>query len=202
MEITHVFFDIGGVLGTNAWDHEQRARATERFGLDREFESRHQEVVGEFESGRLTLADYLETVIFYCPRSFSRQEMVSFMFAQSEPFPASLEIARRLAGRPGLRLMTLNNESDELNRHRIDAFGLRPLFTAFLSSCWLGVRKPQPAVFERALAIAQADPERTLFIDDREQNLAPARARGMKTVRFTGAPALEESLRGLIPRFL
>ena len=34
MEITHVFFDIGGVLGTNAWDHEQRARAAERFGLD------------------------------------------------------------------------------------------------------------------------------------------------------------------------
>lgn len=196
MDITHVFFDIGGVLGTNAWDHEQRARAAERFGLDDEFDSRHQEVVGEFESGRLTLHDYLESVIFYQPRSFTREEIVAFMFSQSEPFPESLRIARDLSHRPGLALMTLNNESAELNLHRIAAFGLRQMFTAFLSSCWLGVRKPQPVIFERALGIVQAKPERVVFIDDREQNLAPARAMGYKTILFKSSEALEESLRG------
>jgi putative hydrolase of the HAD superfamily len=197
MDITHVFFDIGGVLGTNAWDREQRARAVERFGLDDEFDSRHQEVVGEFESGRLTLHDYLESVIFYQQRSFTREEIVAFMFSQSEPFPESLRIARDLSRRPGLSLMTLNNESAELNLHRIAAFGLRQVFTAFLSSCWLGVRKPQPVIFERALGIVQAKPERVVFIDDREQNLAPARAMGYKTILFTSSEALEESLRGL-----
>jgi putative hydrolase of the HAD superfamily len=197
MDITHVFFDIGGVLGTNAWDREQRARAAERFGLDDEFDNRHQEVVGEFEAGRLTLHDYLESVIFYKPRSFSREEIVAFMFSQSEPFPESLRIARDLSHRPNLALMTLNNESAELNLHRIAAFGLRQMFTAFLSSCWLGVRKPQPVIFERALGIVQAKPERVVFIDDREQNLAPARTMGYKTILFTGSEALEESLRGL-----
>ncbi len=197
MDITHVFFDIGGVLGTNAWDREQRARAAERFGLDDEFDSRHQEVVGEFEAGRLTLHDYLESVIFYQPRKFTREEIVAFMFSQSEPFPESLRIARDLSHRPNLALMTLNNESAELNLHRIAAFGLRQMFTAFLSSCWLGVRKPQPVIFERALGIVQAKPERVVFIDDREQNLAPARAMGYKTILFTSSEALEESLRGL-----
>jgi putative hydrolase of the HAD superfamily len=196
LDITHVFFDIGGVLGTNAWDRDQRARAVERFDLDDEFEGRHQEVVGEFESGRLTLHDYLESVIFYCPRSFTREEIVAFMFSQSEPFPESLDIARKLARQPGLRLMTLNNESAELNLHRIAAFGLREIFSAFLSSCWLGVRKPQPVIFERALAIVQAKPERVVFVDDREQNLAPARAQGYGTIHFTSAPELEKSLRG------
>jgi putative hydrolase of the HAD superfamily len=197
MDITHVFFDIGGVLGTNAWDHEQRARAAERFDLDSEFESRHQEVVGEFESGRLTLHDYLESVIFYCPRSFTREEIVAFMFSQSEPFPESLHLARELARRPDLRLMTLNNESAELNLHRIAAFGLREMFDAFLSSCWLGVRKPQPVIFERALAIAQAKPECVLFVDDREQNLAPAKAMGMQALHFKSPDSLRESLHGL-----
>jgi putative hydrolase of the HAD superfamily len=197
LDITHVFFDIGGVLGTNAWDRDQRARAVERFDLDDEFEGRHQEVVGEFESGRLSLHDYLESVIFYCPRSFTREEIVAFMFSQSEPFPESLDIARQLSRRPGLRLMTLNNESAELNLHRIAAFGLREIFSAFLSSCWLGVRKPQPVIFERALAIVQARPERVVFVDDREQNLAPARAQGYGTIHFTSAPELEKSLRGL-----
>jgi putative hydrolase of the HAD superfamily len=197
MDITHVFFDIGGVLGTNAWDHEQRSRAVERFGLDGELESRHQEVVGEFESGRLSLHEYLESVVFYCPRPFSREELVAFMFSQSEPFPESLRIARELARRPGLLLMTLNNESAELNLHRIAAFGLRQMFTAFLSSCWLGVRKPQPAIFERALGIVQAKPERVVFVDDRDQNLAPAKAKGFQTIRFESAEGLEASLRDL-----
>jgi len=185
------------VLGTNAWDHEQRAHAVERFGLDHEFESRHQEVVGEFEAGRLSLHDYLESVIFYCPRSFSREEIVAFMFSQSEPFPESLAIARELSRRPGLRLMTLNNESAELNLHRIAAFGLREMFSAFLSSCWLGVRKPQPVIFERALHIAQVKPERAVFVDDREQNLTPAKALGLQTIHFTSADGLRESLKAL-----
>ena len=197
MDVTHVFFDIGGVLGTNAWDHEQRAHAVERFGLDHEFESRHQEVVGEFEAGRLSLHDYLESVIFYCPRAFTREELVAFMFSQSEPFPESLDIARELSRRPGLRLLTLNNESAELNLHRIAAFGLREMFTAFLSSCWLGVRKPQPVIFERALQIVQVKPERAVFVDDREQNLTPAKALGLQTIHFTGADGLRESLKTL-----
>ena len=44
--VTHVFFDIGGVLGTNGWDREQRSAANARFGLGQEFESRHGEIVG------------------------------------------------------------------------------------------------------------------------------------------------------------
>ena len=42
--ITHLFFDIGGVLGTDGWDSKQRAAATERFGIDlAEFAERHRE---------------------------------------------------------------------------------------------------------------------------------------------------------------
>ena len=59
------------------------------------------------------------------------------------------------------------------------------------------MRKPQPVIFERALAIAQVKPERVVFVDDREQNLAPARAQGMQTVLFTSADALRESLKNL-----
>jgi putative hydrolase of the HAD superfamily len=194
MELTHLFFDIGGVLGTNGWDREQRRQAVARFGLDDEFERRHEELVGEWEAGRIRLADYLESAVFYCPRSFSQEELVSFMLAQSQPFPDSLEVVRKLAGRGGVRLMTLNNEAEELNRHRIESFGLRELFSGFLSSCWLGVRKPSRLMFERALGIAQAEAGRVLLVDDREQNLAPAKALGYRVLHFTGAEELERSL--------
>jgi putative hydrolase of the HAD superfamily len=197
MDITHVFFDIGGVLGTNGWDREQRARAIEHFHLDEEFGSRHDELVGEWETGRIDMEDYLDSAVFYCPRSFTREELAAFMMAQSRSFPESIELARRLAEQPDLTLMTFNNESAELNLHRIETFGLRPIFSAFLSSCWLGARKPSRQMFARGLGIAQAEAGQVLFIDDRDQNLAPARALGFRTLLFTGAAALERDLTGL-----
>jgi len=198
MDITHVFFDIGGVLGTNGWDREQRARAVEHFGLDEDFEQRHQELAGDWEVGRISLVEYLESAVFYAPRSFSRAEFESFMLEQSQPFRESLLIAEDLrARRPGLRLMTLNNESAELNNHRIEHLGLRPFFSAFLSSCWLGVRKPSRVMFQRGLGVAQAEAARVVFVDDRAQNLAPARALGFQTVHFTSADSLEKELADL-----
>jgi putative hydrolase of the HAD superfamily len=194
VDITHVFFDIGGVLGTNGWDREQRARAAEAFGLDEEFERRHGELVGELEAGRITLDEYLESAVFYCPQSCTGPAFREFMLAQSEPFPDSIQVARELAGNSRLRLMTLNNESEELNVHRIERFGLRPVFSAFLSSCWLGVRKPSRLIFQRALGISQAEPGRSLFIDDRDQNLVPARQLGFQTLLFTDAGSLRQSL--------
>lgn len=198
--LTHVFFDIGGVLGTNGWDREQRKEARDRFGLDEEFEQRHDEIVGEWESGHITLEEYLAITVFHRPRTFTADEFTRFMLAQSAPDAEAIALARRLAARERYVLLTLNNEAAVLNEHRIAIFGLRGIFAAFLSSCWLGLRKPSQAYFRRALAIAQAEPARVLFIDDREQNLAPAAALGMQTVRFTSASALEAELtrRGML----
>ena len=48
--ITALFWDVGGVLLTNAWDRTERAKALERFHLDAdEFQARHEMVVSSFE---------------------------------------------------------------------------------------------------------------------------------------------------------
>src|SRR5690606_7811163 len=182
-QLTHVFFDIGGVLGTNGWDRVQRAGAAAQFGLDDEFEERHQEIAGELETGAMGLEEYLDIAVFYQPRSFSRDEFRSYILRQSQPYPEVIALAHRVAEAGRVRLMTLNNESEALNLHRIDHFGLHGLFAAFLSSCWLRLHKPSLRFYQRALAIAQADPRRSLFIDDREQNLDPARRLGMQAHR-------------------
>ncbi len=194
MALTHLFFDIGGVLGSNGWDHEQRARADDRFALGAEFEARHQELVGDWEIGRLTLDEYLDSAVFFAPRSFTKEEFTAFMFDESEPFVGTIAIVGEIAVRGEVTLMTLNNEADELNRHRIAKFGLEGLFSAFLSSCWLGVRKPSRMIFERALAIAGAEAANVLFIDDRQQNLVPAAAAGWETHHFIDAAGLRRDL--------
>jgi putative hydrolase of the HAD superfamily len=193
--IRHIFFDIGGVLGSNGWDREQRSRAVEHFALSADdFQFRHEEVVGEWEEGKITLDEYLDIAVFHSPREFSRREFVDYMLAQSVPDERVVGLARALTHDSRFTLMTLNNEADELNRHRIKTFGISDVFEAFLSSCWLGVRKPTQRFYSRALGIAQADAATSLFIDDREQNLAPARILGMITVLFKSAEQLRSDL--------
>jgi putative hydrolase of the HAD superfamily len=193
--ITHLFFDIGGVLGTNGWDREERAAAAKHFSLDAaELEELHGETVAMLEQGRMGLDEYLRSTVFSQPRSFGPEEFKACMMAQSVPFPESIELARALARTGRYRLMTINNESDELNRHRLERFGLRDIFLAFFSSCWVGVLKPGRRIYELALAMSQAVPEDSVFVDDRERNLEPARALGMRTIRFNDAVRLRQDL--------
>ncbi|MEO7086011.1 MAG: HAD family phosphatase [Gemmatimonadaceae bacterium] len=190
-----VLFDIGGVLGSNAWDHEQRAAAIERFNLDAEdFNYRHEELAGGVEVGQISLDEYLDVAVFSESRAFSREDFKEFMFAQSVPWPDSIAVAETIAD-SGVRIATLNNEGADLNNFRIQHFGLRGIFPTFFSSCWLGVRKPARKIYERALAMAQADPKRTLFIDDRLQNLAPAMSLGVRTIHFQSAAQLRKDVK-------
>lgn len=187
MQTTTLFWDLGGVLLSNGWDREQRARAVEHFGLDGdEFDDRHREIVGALETGRCTLDEYLRATVFFRPRPFGEAEFREFMQAQSEAFPGNLEIVDRLRASNRFLLATLNNESRELNRVRIERFGLRDRFSAFFTSSFLGVMKPAVEIFRVALEVTQRDPAEALFIDDRGQNLEPARALGMRTLHFRG----------------
>jgi putative hydrolase of the HAD superfamily len=191
-----VLFDIGGVLGSNGWDREQRAEALRRFGLDEEdFQYRHEETVGALEAGEISLDEYLDVTVFCDVRDFSREEFKAFMFAQSVPWPDTIAVARELADTGAIRLATLNNESEELNEHRIRRFGLREIFPTFFTSCWLRARKPTHEIYTRVLGMTQAEPARTIFIDDRRQNLHPAAAIGIKTIRYESAEQLRVNLR-------
>ena len=198
MTITHVFFDVGGVLGNNGWDREQRAAAARQFALEPgELEEMHSEAVAMLELGRITLDEYLKTAVFYRSRSFTPEAFKQYMFGLSTPSPETIALARALSRTGRYTLMTINNESAELNQHRIERFGLRDIFTAFFSSCWVGVLKPARRIYDVALAMAQAEPAASVFIDDRERNLEPARLLGMRTIAFSDAGRLEEELAGL-----
>ncbi|HXW14724.1 MAG TPA: HAD family phosphatase [Terriglobia bacterium] len=197
-KITAVFSDVGGVLLTNGWDHNQRARLVEKFGLDaRDFEDRHQMLSAGMDAGQLDLDQYLDRTIFYRPRPFRKQEVRDFIYAQSEAFPDSLAIIERLAQADHVFLATLNNESRELNLFRIEKFGLRQYFSVFFSSCYLGVSKPHPQIYQLALDLSQRQPEECVFIDDRSLNLECARRLGLHTIQFLNAGQLEGDLHTL-----
>jgi putative hydrolase of the HAD superfamily len=194
-----ILFDVGGVLLTNGWDHGERAAAVERFGLDRaDFEARHDTVVDPWERSEIAAGEYLDTAVFYQPRSFSHQDFLDFIFSQSRLLPdGALQILSQLSASNGCMLGALNNEAREPNDYRFRTFGLRKHFKIALSSCYVGLRKPHPEIYRRALDILGTPPDRVLFIDDRPENAAGAADAGMKTIVYTGAQALRGQLNDL-----
>jgi putative hydrolase of the HAD superfamily len=191
-----ILFDVGGVLLTNGWDHRERAAAMEYFHLDlAAFEARHLAPNDALERGVIPLKAYLDTTVFYEPRSFSYDEFLAFMLTQSKLLAdGALGILAELAESNVCLLGALNNEARETNEYRFEKFGLRKYFKVAMSSCYVGLRKPDLAIYRRALDILCRPAERILFIDDRQENVASARVAGMQTIRFEGADQLRREL--------
>ncbi|MCR4341320.1 MAG: HAD-IA family hydrolase [Gemmatimonadaceae bacterium] len=203
MDITTIFWDIGGVVLTNGWDTAARERAAERFALDRDdYGQRHAMAVTELETGQITLDEYLEQTVFCRPRDFPPESFKDFMFEQSRPIDGTLDVLAGVAATGRYLLGTLNNESRELNQFRLEKFGLRQWFSIYVCSSYLGVMKPAPAIFRIALDLVQRDPARVLMIDDRPLNAEAAARAGMHVIHFRDAGQLRDELRKFIPEGL
>ncbi len=194
-----ILFDVGGVLLTNGWDHCERSVVLDQFHLDHAaFEARHAAPNDAWERDWIDARAYLDATVFYEPRNFSQEEFLAAIFAQSQSLPdGALGILKELTASDKCMVGVLNNEAREPNQYRLDTFGLRACVEVAFSSCFLGLRKPQPAIYRRALDILGKHAGRILFIDDRAENLATAEAAGIKTIRFQGAEFLRRDLSNL-----
>jgi putative hydrolase of the HAD superfamily len=193
--IRAIFWDVGGVLLSNAWDHTQRAAALEHFHLDEEeFHDRHEMVVSSFERGKITLDEYLDRTIFYRTRPFTPDAFRDYMYSLSQPFPDVLQFAQALTGSGKYFMGTINNESRELNDYRIEKYGLRKIFRLFVSSCFVGFRKPERDIYRLALETTQIPAEQCCFIDDRALNLECAVKLGMRTIQMQEVQQLRGDL--------
>lgn len=178
-----VFFDVGGVLLNNGWGHLSRQEAARLFNLDHsEMEVLHSFIFNVYEIGKITLDEYLDIVVFNHPRDFTKEDFKTFMFAQSEELPGLLQWLKDWKRSCGFRIISINNEGKELNDYRIKKFGLHDCFDAFISSCEVGMRKPDPGIFKLAMGIAQVSTEECVYFDDRIMLAEAAQKMGIRSV--------------------
>lgn len=181
--ITCLFVDVGGVLLANGWDHHARKRAATNFRLEwAEMEERHSLNFATFEEGKLTLEEYLGRVVFYRKRPFTRTQFLRFMFAQSKPYPQMIELVAQLKVRHGLKIVVVSNESRELNAYRIHKFKLDGFVDAFISSCFVHVRKPDADIFRIALDIAQVPARQVVFLENTPLFVQIAEGFGIRSI--------------------
>jgi len=195
MTISTLFLDIGGVILTNGWDRKARRLAAETFGLnEEEMDERHHLTFDTYEEGKLSLDEYLDRLVFYRERSFTRDSFRNFMFAQSRALPEMIELVSHLKTRHRLKIAAVSNEGRELNEYRIRTFGLGRFIDFFISSCFVHYRKPDADIYRIALDIAQVAPEKVICIDDRPMFVDVARSLGIQGVLHTTYELTREAL--------
>ena len=196
--ITCLFLDIGDVLLTDGWDRHARGRAAAAFKLDlAEINERHRLTFETFEDGKMTLEQYLNLVVFYRRRPFTRAQFQRFIFAQSKPCPGMIEMLARLKIRHELKVIALSNEARELNAYRIRKFRLNALMDAFVSSCFVQIRKPDAAIFRLALDIAQVPAQQIVYIDNTPMFVEIAAGLGIHGILHTGCESTRAKLASL-----
>jgi putative hydrolase of the HAD superfamily len=186
MRLRAVIFDLGGVvLGSPL---HAIARYERELGIPEGFVNRR---VGDggpggawarLERGELTMDAFYPAFEAECAAAghgLDARTMFAQMSEASQPRPAMLEAIRRIRTR-GLRAGALtNNWIAESEPTRV----LEPHFDAFIESSVVGLRKPDPRIYELACTHLEVQPPEAAFLDDIGGNLKAARALGMTTIK-------------------
>ncbi|MER3405993.1 MAG: hydrolase, partial [Chloroflexota bacterium] len=163
-----------------------RKRACDRFGLDyEEMNERHHLTFDTYEAGKLSLDEYLTRVVFYEPRSYTRDDFIRFMFDQSQPYPDMIALMKQIKAQHRVKLAVLSNEGRELMTYRIQKFGLSEFVDFFIASSFVHFRKPDHDIFRIALDMAQTPIENILYLEDRQMFVEVASSLGLRSLRHT-----------------
>jgi putative hydrolase of the HAD superfamily len=135
--------------------------------------------------------------VFYRERPFTRDDFRDFMFAQSKPMVEMIHLVSSLKWKYRLKTAAISNEGRELTVHRIEKFAMATFIDFFVSSCFVHFRKPDEDMYRIALDISQADPTRSVYIDDRALFVEIAQSLGINGIQHTNIEVTRNALKGL-----
>jgi putative hydrolase of the HAD superfamily len=116
------------------------------------------------------------------------------MFAQSKPFTEMIELVRNLKAKYKLKVFVVSNEAREVNAHRIRQFKLDGFVDAFISSCFVHLRKPDADIFRLALDIAQVPVRQIVYIENTALFVQIAQGLGIRSILHTDYKSTCEKL--------
>jgi putative hydrolase of the HAD superfamily len=178
-----LFLDIGGVLLTNGWDRRARQDASKSFNLNyTDLEERHHLTYDTYEAGKLDLSTYLDRIVFFEKRGFTKDQFKAFMTGQSHPYTETIEYFKRLKKANNLKIGVISNEGKELSEYRIRNFALNSWIDFFVVSSFVHIRKPDEDIFRLALGIAQVPAQNCAYVDDRQLFVEVAQKLGIRSI--------------------
>jgi HAD superfamily hydrolase (TIGR01509 family) len=151
--------------------------------------------LAEHESGRLSGREFLEQLAQVAPRRPAHAELEAAWLDMFELEPAMVALAHRLAER--YRVYLLSNIGDLHWAHLSREYALHGIGHGALPSYLAGAMKPHADIYAEAERRFALTPAATVFIDDRADNIAAARARGWAGIVHADFPGTLAALREL-----
>jgi putative hydrolase of the HAD superfamily len=184
-----LILDYGGVLTTSPFDSFAAFCAVE--GLEPEAlrvrfrdDPRAQALLEGLETGRMAAAEFEPS--FAALLEVESERLLHRMFGGMEPDAAMIDGVRAIRRR-GVTMGLLSNSVGEASVY--DRELIAELFDAWVISSEVGLRKPDPAIYELAAERIGLPPAACVYVDDIGGNLKPAAALGMATILHRGDAA-------------
>ena len=195
-------FDLGGVV------MDSPLSAIARYERDSGFpagavnrvvvESGEAGAWSRLERGELTLEAFLspfEADCRACGIEVSGGTLMAYIAEAGVPRPRMLEAIRRIRAR-GLHAAALTN--NWVREGPREGHRLREHFDVFVESALVGLRKPDPRIYELVCRQLGVPPARVAFLDDIGRNLKTARALGMSTIKVDDPDVALDELGALL----
>ena len=183
MKINTVIFDIGGVLVDFGRQH-----FFEQFGHSPEMCMRLYESTvrspywKEFDLGLIADEEVIDLFAGYAPELESEiREAMKCVHGVVRRMDAAIPWIRKIK-ESGRRTLYLSNYSMKVARDNADAMDFLPFLDGGLLSCDYHVIKPDPAFYQILIDKYDLDPEKCVFLDDLEDNIAAAERLGFHTI--------------------
>lgn len=178
-------FDFGGVLYRISHQETVKRFAHKCKKSDAEFLNIYGETLrktnAEFEIGAVSAAEFREKVKNALAIEISDKDFDdAWNLTLREIFPFSIEIISLFAKKFNISLLS-NTNRIHYDYFKGECADLFKMFEKLFFSFEMGVRKPEIEIFRRAINESGYSPEKTLFVDDTEENLLAAKKLGIKT---------------------
>ena len=136
----------------------------------------------DYERGRHSCDEYFSLLAEELDLAHAEPELREAFCDIFHPLPDRVAVARALARH--YRLGLISNTCASHIRHLESRYDFFPLFSPRIYSHEVGARKPHPDIYAKALALAEAKAETSLFIDDLAENLETPSRLGWKTIHL------------------
>ena len=188
--INTIFFDIGGVL-LNIFPDRTIKYLSKISGLteDEITDSFPEEAHNQYERGEISGTDFYEAVVNKLPTSSQITE-TEFWKAWSMLVGDETEVVtimNRLSENYAIWLLSNTNPYHILEEER---FKLFDKIVGGIYSFEAGSRKPESAIYQKALETAGVKAEESLFIDDLIENVDAARSLNFNAIHFKSSEDL------------
>lgn len=192
--ITMVAFDMGGVLTYTSFGGLERYGAT--LGMPPGTLTgyfRGHPMMARLERKEIASRDFFKYVCVDAERATGQRvdirELAAAAAEGEKLNPEMIDLVRSVRRHCATALMT-NNVAEAGWRASFPF----ELFDCVIDSSEVGLRKPDPLIYAKLVALSSTPPENIVFVDDLAENIAPANAMGIHGIEFTGIDALRRSL--------